>query len=150
VIYSLYNYLHDQAGDATENIVNEIMVEIFSEYILSVSDTKQTYILLSAAFLDLLVHDMLSSTTSQYTSSKSNAILKKILTRCEVNSTADTVDQCCTQTIQREIARMASLPKDSQDFCTVLYCFTLARILDFIQARFYYYCIDIALLTTFN
>jgi hAT family C-terminal dimerisation region len=151
VIYSLKNYLNDRAGDAIENAVKEIMLEKFNDYILPVPDSKHADILVSAAFLDPLVHDMLppehklraekvllnevkkyqkmtlnnqnaspsvpvSSATSQSGSSKSSTMLKKFLTKCGVASTTDSTDQCRTLTIQQEIARMASLPKDNQDF----------------------------------
>jgi hypothetical protein len=61
VIYSLYKYLNDRAGEATENAVKEMIVEKFSDYVVPVPETKQADVLLSPAFLDPLVHDMLSS-----------------------------------------------------------------------------------------
>lgn len=151
VIYSLYNYLNDRTGDSTENAVKEIMMEKFNECILPVPNSKHADILVAAAFLDPLVHDMLSlehksraekillsdvkkyqkmNTNNQNASShvqtptsasniaslKSSAMLKKFLTKCGVAPSTDTVDQCRTLTIQQEIARMASLLKDNQDF----------------------------------
>lgn len=60
VIYSLYGYLNGRTGDVTENTVKEMMLDRFTAYVLPMPDTKQADILLNAAFLDPLVHDMLS------------------------------------------------------------------------------------------
>lgn len=59
VIYSLHNYLNDRTGDATESAVKEIMLEKFEDYIVTVPDSKHVDILIRAAFLNPLVHDML-------------------------------------------------------------------------------------------
>lgn len=59
-----------------------------------------------------------SSGTSSSTSARSSAMLKKFLTKCGVNSSTDTSEQCRSLTIQQEIARMSSLVKDNHDFST--------------------------------
>ncbi|CAF1691835.1 unnamed protein product, partial [Adineta ricciae] len=60
----------------------------------------------------------LTSAASQSTSSKSSIMLKKFLTKCGVNSTADAGGQCRALTIQQELARMVSLSKEDGGFST--------------------------------
>ena len=83
VVYSLYNYWNDRAGDATENAVKEMMVEKRSDYVLPVPDTKQADVPLSVAFIDTLVHDMLSS---QHQSKIENFLLNGIRKYQNTNS----------------------------------------------------------------
>ena len=45
-------------------------------------------------------------------------MLKKFLIKCGVNSTVDFNDSSKTLTIQQELARMSSVPKENQEFST--------------------------------